>query len=248
MSLEPRDSAEIEQYILHAVDLIAEHALYRDRVHWDEVRDRARRTARGAKCYAGTHRLLRQVLKEAGGRHSYLKLPYQYPRPGATASGSAQASLSPDAKTGPALPDGELLDRVAVLRGSRSQRLRAADATVRGGGPRCRAVAGCGRPARMGGGPARQHRRGHVADAGGHRRSARAWSSRLLRRARWPSAGMAAPAAFQPVAPAAPQPVGFRNSAIVPDLDFYAARSYSLIRPPRTGQRLIRSWERSAGG
>lgn len=27
-----------------------------------------------------------------------------------------------------------------------------------------------------------------------------------------------------------------------------AARSYSLMRPPRTGRRLIRSWERSATG
>ena len=43
-------------------------------------------------------------------------------------------------------------------------------------------------------------------------------------------------------------PVGFQNSAIGPDLDFYAARSYSLIRPPRMGRRLIRSWERSAAG
>src|SRR5580692_5366629 len=30
------------------------------------------------------------------------------------------------------------------------------------------------------------------------------------------------------------------------DLAFYALRSYSLIRPPRTGRRLIRSRERSA--
>ena len=44
------------------------------------------------------------------------------------------------------------------------------------------------------------------------------------------------------------QPVGFRNSAIGPDLGFYAARSYSLMRPPRTVRRLIRSWERSATG
>src|SRR5215469_9455665 len=29
---------------------------------------------------------------------------------------------------------------------------------------------------------------------------------------------------------------------------FYAARSYSLRRPPRTVRRLIRSWERSATG
>ena len=42
--------------------------------------------------------------------------------------------------------------------------------------------------------------------------------------------------------------VGFQNSAIGPDLDFYAARSYSLTRPPRTGRRLIRFRERSATG
>ena len=42
--------------------------------------------------------------------------------------------------------------------------------------------------------------------------------------------------------------VGFQNSATGLDLGFYAARSYSLMRPPRTGRRLIRSWERSATG
>ena len=42
--------------------------------------------------------------------------------------------------------------------------------------------------------------------------------------------------------------VGFQNSATNPDLGVYAARSYSLMRPPRTGRRWIRSWERSAGG
>jgi hypothetical protein len=46
----------------------------------------------------------------------------------------------------------------------------------------------------------------------------------------------------------APVPVGFQNSAIGLDLGFYAARSYSLRRPPRTGRRLIRSRERSATG
>ena len=34
------------------------------------------------------------------------------------------------------------------------------------------------------------------------------------------------------------QPVGFQNSVTVADLGFYAARSYSLMRPPRTGQAL----------
>lgn len=43
VSLEPRDPAEIERYVLHAVDLIAGHALYWDRVNWDEVRDQAAR-------------------------------------------------------------------------------------------------------------------------------------------------------------------------------------------------------------
>ncbi len=42
--------------------------------------------------------------------------------------------------------------------------------------------------------------------------------------------------------------VGFQNSAAGPDRRFYAARSYPLIRPPRTGRRLIRSLARSATG
>lgn len=44
------------------------------------------------------------------------------------------------------------------------------------------------------------------------------------------------------------QAVGFQKSATDPDLGFYAVRSYSLTRPPRTGPRLIRSWQRSATG
>jgi hypothetical protein len=44
------------------------------------------------------------------------------------------------------------------------------------------------------------------------------------------------------------QAVGFQNAATGLDLGFYAARSYSLMRPPSTGLRLIHSWERSARG
>jgi DNA-directed RNA polymerase specialized sigma24 family protein len=40
----------------------------------------------------------------------------------------------------------------------------------------------------------------------------------------------------------APDPVGFQNLAACVDLLFQAARSYSLIIPPRTGRRLIRWW------
>src|ERR1022692_3693226 len=36
---------------------------------------------------------------------------------------------------------------------------------------------------------------------------------------------------------------GFQNSGAGLDLGVYAARSYSLMRPPRTGLRLIRPWE-----
>jgi hypothetical protein len=43
-------------------------------------------------------------------------------------------------------------------------------------------------------------------------------------------------------------PAGFQNSATGLELGVYAARSYSLIRPPGTGWRLIRSWERPAAG
>ena len=38
-------------------------------------------------------------------------------------------------------------------------------------------------------------------------------------------------------------PVGFQNSATRVGLGFYAARSYSLRRPPRLGPSWIRSWE-----
>jgi hypothetical protein len=43
-------------------------------------------------------------------------------------------------------------------------------------------------------------------------------------------------------------PVGFQNSATGLDLGLYEARSYSLMRPPRAGRRLIRSVARSATG
>jgi len=42
--------------------------------------------------------------------------------------------------------------------------------------------------------------------------------------------------------------VGFQNSAAGLELGFYASRSCSLMRPPRTGRRFIRSGERSAAG
>jgi len=46
-------------------------------------------------------------------------------------------------------------------------------------------------------------------------------------------------AADRPADHAGEDPVGFQNSATVPDLGFYAARSYSLLRPPRTALDLL---------
>ena len=43
-------------------------------------------------------------------------------------------------------------------------------------------------------------------------------------------------------------PVGCENWAMGLDLGFYAARSYSLMRPPSTARRWIRCCERSAMG
>jgi hypothetical protein len=43
------------------------------------------------------------------------------------------------------------------------------------------------------------------------------------------------------------EPAGCQNSITGPDLGFYAARSYSLMRPPRTGRRLD-SLLREVGG
>jgi hypothetical protein len=42
--------------------------------------------------------------------------------------------------------------------------------------------------------------------------------------------------------------VGCQNSATVFDQSFYAARWYSLMRPPGTGRRSIGFWERLAAG
>jgi hypothetical protein len=45
------------------------------------------------------------------------------------------------------------------------------------------------------------------------------------------------------------EPVGFQNSGTGAGLRLYAARSYSLISPPRTARRLsARWWSRSGGG
>jgi hypothetical protein len=114
-----------------------------------------------------------------------------------------------------------------------------------GAGPRQRAV-------RRGQSRGRPRRR---AAAGQTTRRPRAWplaggklfmrpappGSRPGARESWTGSGSGRPAGRR-------RPVGFQNSATGLDLGVYAAGSYSLIRPPRTARRLIRSWEGSAAG
>ena len=45
-----------------------------------------------------------------------------------------------------------------------------------------------------------------------------------------------------------PPPVGFQKSATYAEQRLHATRSYSLIKPPRIGRRLMRWWVRSATG
>ena len=59
----------------------------------------------------------------------------------------------------------------------------------------------------------------------------------------WPSLPL-----YQSAGSTQQQPVRFQNSAISPDLGFYVAHSYSLMRPPSTGRRWIRFRERSVTG
>jgi hypothetical protein len=71
--------------------------------------------------------------------------------------------------------------------------------------------------------------------------------SQLVPRLRW--AGILPPASIelQHDPPGHPKiPVGFQKSAAYAEQQLYAVRSYSLIKPPRIGRRVIRSSWRSA--
>ena len=103
-------AAEIEKYILDALALIWRRALFSGDVDWDAVQREAREAAARAKGYAGTHRLLHRVLKQAGGQHSHFVAPYMRSR----ATGSEMVARD-RAAAGPPIPSGELLDGVGYL-------------------------------------------------------------------------------------------------------------------------------------
>lgn len=102
---------QVEKYLDDALELIRAKALYSATVDWDAVHAEARETAARARSYAGTHRLLHRVLKQAGGDHSHMSLPYRIPgTPERPVVGTATASPA----SAP-LPEGKLVERSAYV-------------------------------------------------------------------------------------------------------------------------------------
>jgi hypothetical protein len=73
-ALDMRAPARVEKYLADALKVIQREALYSASVDWDAVHAEARETVAQARSYAGTHRLLYRVLKQAGGDHSHMVL------------------------------------------------------------------------------------------------------------------------------------------------------------------------------
>lgn len=114
-ALDPRTPAQIEKYLADALRVIQRRALYSASVDWDAVHAAARETAARTRSYAGTHRWLSRVLKQAGGQHSHMALSYRLPgateRTAAAAAGTAPA----DGSGAPSLPEGRLIEGAAYL-------------------------------------------------------------------------------------------------------------------------------------
>jgi hypothetical protein len=113
-ALDPRTPAQIQQYLADALKPIQRMALYSADVDWEAVHAEARETAGQARSYAGTHRLLHRVLKQAGGDHSHLALLYRPSSATESATGGAGTGQA-DRSGAPPLPQGELIEGAAFL-------------------------------------------------------------------------------------------------------------------------------------
>jgi carboxyl-terminal processing protease len=105
-ALDSRTPAEIEKYLADALKVIQCKALHSASVDWGAVHAEAHETAAQARSYAGTHRLLNRVLKQAGGKHSHMALSYHL-----SGAGAALA----DGSGCPPLPEGMLIRGTAYL-------------------------------------------------------------------------------------------------------------------------------------
>lgn len=114
-ALEPRTPAQIEKYLADALRAIQRQALYSAIVDWDAVHAEARETAARTRSYAGTHRLLYRVLKQAGGKHSHMALSYRLPGAVERAAAAGDRTTLADDSGSPPLPEGMLIEGAAYL-------------------------------------------------------------------------------------------------------------------------------------
>lgn len=114
-ALDPRTPAQIEKYLADALKVIRQEALYSTRMDWDTIQEQARECAAQSRSYAGTHRLLYRVLKEAGGDHSHMALPYQFPDAARRMAGGGAGTLPASNSADPPLPEGRLIEGAAYL-------------------------------------------------------------------------------------------------------------------------------------
>jgi len=112
-ALDPRTPAQIERYLTGALKVIRRKALYAATVDWDAVYTEAREHTAQARSYAGTHRFLSRVLKQAGGAHSHMVLPYRLP--GSTERAARTQTAPANGPVPPPLPEGDLVAGSAYL-------------------------------------------------------------------------------------------------------------------------------------
>ena len=113
-ALDTRTPAQIEKYLADALKQIQRVALYSADVDWEAVHAQARETVGQARTYAGTHRLLYRVLRQAGGDHSHMALSYRPSGTGGPAAGAAGSTQADDSGS-PPLPQGMLVEGAAFL-------------------------------------------------------------------------------------------------------------------------------------
>jgi carboxyl-terminal processing protease len=114
-ALDSRTPAQIEKYLADALRVIQRKALDSASVDWDAVHAEARETAAQAQSYAGTHRLLNRVLKQAGGKHSHMALSYRLPGAVERAATAGAWTTSAAGSGSPPLPEGMLIEGAAYL-------------------------------------------------------------------------------------------------------------------------------------
>jgi carboxyl-terminal processing protease len=114
-ALDPQTPGKIEKYLDEALRVIQRKALYSASVDWEAVHAEASETAARSRSYAGTHRLLYRVLREAGGKHSHMALSYRLPGDAERAAAAGAGTTPAEGSGSPLLPQGRLVEGAAYL-------------------------------------------------------------------------------------------------------------------------------------